>query len=71
MRGVHTTHHHWMRATPRVVRIPAKPPTICEACREPSLAMRETRGEHLCPQCIERTAPHKDGDPYDVVGGEA
>jgi hypothetical protein len=38
---------------------------LCEACHEP------TPNLGLCPDCLERSRPHQDDDPYDDLGGES
>jgi hypothetical protein len=37
--------------------------SLCESCGSPT-ALR------LCPDCREKAEPHRDNDPYDIVGGE-
>jgi hypothetical protein len=38
-------------------------PSLCESCGSPT-ALR------LCPDCREKAEPHRDNDPYDIIGGE-
>jgi len=37
----------------------------CEACHEPTTSLV------LCPDCLDRSRPHRDDDPYDDLGGES
>lgn len=48
-----------LRARPMLVAHP------CEACRE--LTTRAV----LCVDCTDKAKPHRPGDPYDIIGGEA
>jgi len=62
MNGVQPLRYLSRWVTPRSLHILAKT-TPCEACGVPTVT-------RLCPDCRERSEPHHDGDPYDVVGGE-
>jgi hypothetical protein len=35
----------------------------CECCGSPAVL-------RFCPECREKAEPHRDNDPYDIVGGE-
>jgi hypothetical protein len=37
----------------------------CEACHEPTTNLA------LCADCLDRSRPHRDDDPYDDIGGES
>ena len=62
MTGAHSIRHITRWVTPQMLRILAKR-AACECCGAFTFG-------RLCSQCRERAQPHRDGDPYDVVGGE-
>ena len=49
------------RATERACLVP------CASCGKPAVIERD--GEPVCKDCYEASRPHKDGDPYDELGG--
>jgi hypothetical protein len=62
MNGVQPLRYLSRWVTPRALRILAKT-FPCESCGAPAL-------DALCAECREKAEPHRDNDPYDIVGGE-
>jgi hypothetical protein len=50
----------WLTRAPTKLELKS---SSCESCGSPT-SLR------LCPDCREKAEPHRDNDPYDIVGGE-